>query len=194
MRTFRFIIIVVSLVLASPRFARAEDAAPDTLTLDATATFADGKIVPGGSAFIIKPLYGPLGLNVISSGTTEFAEALAGLVYFPRPWLSVAGLAGISQADGVWRVAGTLGLGNEDVSSFTVVEASQSEHWARTEFAWRPRSWAGVGFLGDTDLGIGPRIEFNLAVPKAVVHLWGASLYDWGESRASGLLGLRFDL
>lgn len=196
MRTSRLVMValILGICVASPLGAHAENAPRTQITLDVSTAIASGAIVPVAAVFIVKPIHGPLGLNVISVGSTEFAEVLAGPVYSPKLWLKVAGLGGISQAEGIWRLAATLELGNEHVSSFSVIEVSRSNYFARSEFVWRPRFWAGVGFLGENHLGIGPRLEFNLKVPKAVIRLWGASLYDWSEKRASGLVGLKFDL
>ena len=142
---------------------------------------------------LVRTLHGPLGLYTFFYVDRAYAEAVVGPSFSPTAWLTVALGAGVEQAEeGSWRVGGLLWMGRARWTSVTLLETGASGFWGRTEFAWRPAPWAGIGVLGDLGLGVGPRLE--LRVPSLPVQIWGASLYDWKEERPAAAFGVRLDL
>lgn len=181
------------LALASAASARAEDAPAASVTLEQQTILADGEVVPGLNGTVVKPLHGPFGVYSFFYVDRDYADAMVGPAFAPRPWLVLAAGAGIEQSDeGAWRIGGMVWAGDERFTSLTFVETGASGFWARSEFAWRPAPWAGIGLLGDLALGAGPRLEVN--IPKLPVQLWGASLYDWERERPVAAFGIRLSL
>ena len=175
--------------------ARADEPARTTyVTLEEQTVFAGGEIVPDINGTVVRSLYGPVGLYSFFYVDRDAADALLGLSFAPKTWMVVAAGAGVerSEAEGSWRVGGMLWMGRKRWTSVTFVETGASGFWARTEFAWRPAPWAGIGILGDLALGVGPRLELN--IPHLPFQMWGASLYDWERGRPAAALGVRFDL
>ena len=190
----RAVTLACFMALASSASARAEDGPRTTfVTLEQQTVFADGETVPDVNATVVRLLRGPVGVYAYFFVDRGYADALVGPAYAPTPWLVVTAGAGVEQAEeGQWRVGGMLWLGNARYTSVTFLETGASGFWGRTEFAWRPAPWAGIGVLGDLQLGVGPRLEVN--VPHLPVQVWGASLYDWKEDRPAAAVGVRLDL
>jgi hypothetical protein len=186
--------LACTLALAAPPSARADETPRTTyVTLEQQTVFVGGEVVPDINGTVLRFIRGPVGLYTFFYVDRAYADAIVGPAFAPAKWLVVSAGAGIERSDdGQWRVGGMVWMGDERFTSVTFLETGASGFWGRTEFAWRPAPWAGVGVLGDLGLGIGPRLEVN--VPYVDLHLWGASLYDWKEGRPAGVAGIRLDL
>ena len=187
--------IACFLALVSAASARAEAPERTTfVTLEQQTVFADGETVPDINGTVVRFLYGPVGIYSFFYVDRDYADALVGPAFAPAKWLVLSAGAGIerTEEEGSWRVGGMVWAGNARFTSVTFVETGASGFWARSEFAWRPARWAGVGVLADLAVGVGPRLEVN--VPRTPIQVWGASLYDWKEDRPAGALGIRLDL
>lgn len=192
MKLFAIASLACLAIFAAP--ARADEAPRTTyVTLELQTVFAGGEIAPNINGTVVRFLRGPVGLYAYHFVDRAYADALVGPAFAPVPWMILAAGAGVERAEeGSWRVGGMLWIGKKRFTSVTFVETGASGFWARTEFAWRPAPWAGIGILADLELGAGPRLEVN--IPGLPVQLWGASLYDWQDERPAAALGLRLDL
>lgn len=194
MKTFAIASLAFCLASLPAASARADDPPKTTyVTLELQTVFAGDEIVPDINGTVVRFLHGPIGLYSFFFVDRTYADALVGPAFAPAPWMVVAAGTGVEQAEeGSWRVGGMLWIGKKRFTSVTFVETGASGFWARTEFAWRPAPWAGIGILADLGLGVGPRLEVN--IPRLPVQLWGASLYDWENERPAAALGIRLDL
>lgn len=188
--------IATLLVLCAASTARADD--PQTsITIEEQNYRLHGSVSPDTNGTIVRPIWGGLGVYSFFYVDKTFAEAIAGPSWQPTAWLTLAFGAGVEQGDqtamtGRWRAGGMLWLGNARWASTLYVEDGASGWWAREEFAWRPRAWIGLGALGDTSVGYGPRVELNL--PRTPFQLWGATLISKDGHDAVPTLGFRLNL
>lgn len=188
-----FLIASFACLLALVSSARADEPPRTTyVTIENQNLRIDGSIEPGLNGTIVRMLYGPIGVYGSYYVDRTHAEALVGPLFSPKKWLTIGSGVGVEQADGTWRVGGMIWLGFEKYVSTTFIETGASGFWARGEFAWKPRPWIGLGALGDTALGYGPRVEIN--VPRTPLQIWGAALYAADGDTSIPAFGVRLNL
>lgn len=180
----RVSVIALFLCLSPTAFA---DPAQTSITLEEQNYRRDGSLSSDVNGTIVRPFLGRFGAYGYFYVDKTYAEGIVGPSWQPASWLTLAVGAGVEQGDqtadtGSWRLGGLLWLGNARWASTLFVEDGASGWWAREEFAWRPRAWIGLGALGDTAVGYGPRVEVN--VPKTPFQVWGATMIskDWDGS------------
>lgn len=172
--------------------ARADGGATTSITLENQNYVIDHTTEPDINGTIARPLYGPLGVYSFFYVDNVSAEAIVGPLYAPRKWLAIGVGVGVEQGPGTWRAGGMVWIGLEKYVSSTYVETGASGFWAREEFAWKPRSWIGLGALGDTAVGYGPRVEID--VPRSPFQVWGAMLYAKDGDGVVPAFGVRLNI
>ncbi len=118
----------------------------------------------------------------------HWAEGYAGLTYMPLSWCQVGLGFGMEQADDLWRVGGSLWIGNGSWSILMLLENGGSGFWHRVVVNYRIGTVVGIGFMSQESVGVGPRFELN--VPKLPVQLWASLLRK--DRNNKGYLTLKF--
>lgn len=181
------------LAASSTRIAAADPSAqPSTVVLEDQNFVIDRDVRTDLNGTVVKMIHGPLGAYGFFYVDAKYAEALAGPVFAPAKWLAIGASAGYEQTGSHWRVGGLVRVDFGRYVSTTLIETGASGLWGREEFAWKPRSWIGLGALLDLGVGYGPRVEID--IPKLPIQVWGAALYDKGGGKADPAFGVRLDL
>lgn len=196
MKTFSA--MALALCIASfPSSARADGGAATSVSIENQDYVLKGQVEPDVNGTIVRPFLGRFGAYSFFYVDKTYAEAIVGPSWQPASWLIIAAGAGVEQGDqtagtGSWRAGGMIWLGFERYVSTTYVETGASGPWAREEFAWKPRTWIGLGALGDTAVGYGPRVEID--VPKTPFQAWGAMLYAKDGDGVVPAFGFRLNI
>lgn len=135
-----------------------------------------------------------LGLFTAFYVDRRYASAYVGPAIAPAEWLIAGCGAGVetTREPVPWRAGCVAWLGSETLSLLVFAEIGASGPWGRAELNWNIVPWAGVGALGDLELGVGPRLEFR--APKVPFTIWYAPAYRLGEEAWNHLLGFRLVL
>lgn len=187
-RTF----ILAGLLACSASLAQADDGPQTSISIENQDFILAGKVEPDINGTIVRPVYGPLGAYCFFYVDGSNAEAIVGPMYTPRKWLVIGTGVGVEQTSGTWRAGGMLWLGDDRYASSTFIETGASGFWAKEEFVWKPRGWIGLGALGDTSVGYGPRAEIDL--PHTPFQLWGAMLYAKDGDGVVPAFGFRLNI
>lgn len=122
-----------------------------------------------------------------------WAEGYVGPVWSPKPWVQFGLGAGIEQATKPWRLGAYAWAGDGQLTGTVMGEYGGSGAWWRVEGVWTAADWLGLGALAQSDIGVGPKVEFNAPVPDLPVKLWAVPFYGFAPREAFGIfVGLRF--
>lgn len=155
--------------------------------LETQATMQSGSLTPQLDGGFSVPVSGTtFGLSVFGLRTTGWGQVYAGPTWSPSGHCQLGISAGIEQARGTWRTAGSLGVNEGPVNSFSVLEKGASGTWYKTTTTFAVSSRVHLGLLGQTSVGWGPYGEV-VALPHTM--FWGAMTVAQGTT--SGLVALQ---
>ncbi len=92
----------------------------------------------------------------------SYGQSYAGLTYSPQQWLQVAAGVGLEQNKNPLRAGGFVALGSKKTKSLVVLEKGGSGGFWRVEFTRVLGQGFGLGGMGQSLRGVGPRLEYKL--------------------------------
>lgn len=155
--------------------------------LESQATVQSGSLTPQIDGGFSVPVSGTtIGLSVFGLRTTGWGEVYAGPTWSPSGHCQLGISAGIEQARGTWRTAGSLGVNEGPVNSFSILEKGASGTWFKTATTMSVSNHVRLGLLGQTSVGWGP---YGEVVPRSHAMFWAAITIAQGAT--SGLVALQ---
>ena len=137
-----------------------------------------GKVVPDWNYYGTKDLPKGFGLSYFLLVEPSWAEAYIGPTYSPKPWISIGLSAGIEQNKPLFRGAGSLWLGKDDISFLALWEKGfgKGNYWYKMTLNCQVHPSFAIGFVAWRFHGIGP--IFTYEIPKTDIKLWMVPAYD----------------
>lgn len=146
-------------VLLSPFISEACE--QDIAFVEMETKIVRGKLVPEGKALHAWHMKDNLGAFIFFHGDGH-PEGYLGPVFFLGPCLKIGIGIGLQKTErNPIRYGNFFQFERGDYSAFGRLEAGGDGFFAKLELNRRIEWWYGAGFLYETDLGIGPRIQFN---------------------------------
>lgn len=120
-----------------------------------------GKLIPEGKVLFARPITDNLGAFMFFHGDGN-PEGYIGPSFFFGPCLKIGIGIGLQKTErNPIRYGNFFQFERGNYSTFGRLEAGGDGFFTKLELNRRIESWYGVGFLYETNLGIGPRIQFN---------------------------------
>mgnify|MGYP001584553983 CR=1 FL=1 len=138
----------------------------------------NGKEKPQINAVVNVPITGSLtltGFGLVKQGWSQFH---VGPTWSPSKHCQFGLRAGVEQAHGMWRTAGTLWMGNGTVSSFSVYERGAGGSWYKSVTTVPVLANTRLGLFGQKFAGWGLVVEYKLVHGK----VWAAELLRSNET------------
>jgi len=125
----------------------------------------------------------------------EYRVAYTGPTFKVTEWLKVGiGIGGEQTtpeegAHQYFRCAMTLEVNLGKISAFGTFENGGTGPWHRVSAVYKISEKIGVGGMSETDIGIGPRVEYRIAKN---FQIWGALLRDPTETSYTPILAINY--
>jgi hypothetical protein len=149
---------------------------------------SSGVVAPRIGALITAPVSGKFGAFTWLQVQNGYSESYGGLTYGPKPWLQLAGGAGIEESKSSGRIGGFVWMGNAKTSVLFIPEYGGSGLWWKAEVNHKPGKTVGVGIISERFKGTGPRFEYK--IPHTQLLLWGAPMFE--RNRTNAVFGIRW--
>lgn len=120
----------------------------------------------------------------------RYHEFYAGPTWKPAKWLMVGfgiGRESVPDESSSSRRAAFFDATWDKMNVFGIIESSGGGRWHKVTATYALNERLGAGVMHETDIGLGPRIEYNI---KKNIQLWGALLREHGVT--TSLLAVNF--
>lgn len=98
-----------------------------------------------------------------------WSEGYAGVLFIPKPWIEIGLGAGLEQDKNLYRLGASLWLGNDRVSSLTLVEYGGSGWWYQSTVLVSLAKVLKIGGMIQRGVGMGPRVDMQFPeIPLSV--------------------------
>ena len=133
--------------------------------------------------------------------STGYREAYAGPTFKPFSWLQVGIGVGIEHmpdtedAPNSARYNAFFNIDWKNVAAYGTLEGGGSGLWHHVRATYKLfDERIAIGVMDETDLGIGPRLEYNFSIKAVHMQIWGAVLYNYnaGETMSTAAINFSF--
>jgi len=191
------LILVVMLCLLAPLPLLAVEKSEEPKEL---GFWFEGRAVSNGSSSIVGwyelRLIGKLGFYVLGEvENSGYRQMYAGPTLQLLPWLQIGAGVGAEHvpdeltASNTTRTNVFVAVDTEKFYSFITFENGGSGSWHRVHALYRVTGNVAIGAMDETDLGFGPRVEYNI---KKNVTAWVALLHDRNEQKSHMVFAINF--
>lgn len=180
----KFFVFLIANVIAVTSFCQ----------LTVYARTNNSKVVPNVNFFGTKKISKKMNLTTFLLVEQNWSEALVGLSYSPKDWMSIGLSVGIEHNPALYRFAGSLWLGKGKVSSLTLWEKGDGKenYWYKEILAYKFSDKFTLAAVAWRFHGVGPMANFT--PKKSIVTLWAMPAYDFEAKQARAILGISFKL
>jgi hypothetical protein len=149
---------------------------------------SSGVVTPRIDGLVTESFSGKLGAFAWFQTQKGYSEGYGGITYSPKPWIQLAGGAGIEENVSPARVGGFVWAGGGKISLLFIPEYGGSGFWWKAEVNRKVNKSVGVGLITERYKGTGLRVEYK--IPRTPLLLWGAPMFE--KSRVNAAFAIRW--
>lgn len=152
------------------------------------------KVVPDVNFYGAKKLTPTLNLTCFMLVEQNWAEALVGVSYSPRKWLTVEVQTGIEHNPALYRFLGSLWIGKGKTSLSLIGEKGDGKknYWYKNTFKYQIDSVCSIGLRAWRFVGIGPVFQYK--IEKLGITPWCMLAHDFEVREDRIALGVDINL
>lgn len=140
------------------------------------------------------PTKGQFGFFMLAEYESDgYRSTYAGPTWKPISWFRVGAGVGAEQApeEKIRSIRGAMffEIDREKFNVFAIFENGGTGPWHKVTATYKPNEKFGIGGMKETDLGVGPRIEYNI---RKNVQLWVAILHDIDTKTNTPMFAINF--
>jgi hypothetical protein len=141
-------------------------------------TLGGKKVIPDINYYGTKDLPKGFGISYFLLVEQGWAEAYVGPTYSPKPWIQIGLSAGIEQNKPLFRGAGSLWLGKDNISFLFLWEKGfgKDNYWYKATLSCQVHPSFSIGMCAWRFHGLGPIVTYE--IPKSDIKLWVMPAYD----------------
>lgn len=154
--------------------------------------YSEGKLSPCATIFGTKPISEKMNFTYFALISESWAETQLGASYSPFNWISVGLSCGFEQNPALFRVGGSIWLGQGKTSFLTLLEKGDGpkNYWYKSTISYKATDKLNLAIRAWRFNGIGPVLEYKAKDLK----IWIMPAYDFEKENSNLLIGLDIKL